>query len=96
MRNAFHHAAVAHECVGEVVNNVMTWTVELRGQGFLGNRHTHRVSNTLTQRAGGGFYTCGVTHFRVTWRFGVQLAEVFQLFNWQIVASEVQQAIDQH
>ena len=66
MRNAFHHAAVAHERVGEVVNNVMTGTVELRRQRLLSNRHTHCVSNTLTQWAGGGFYASGVTHFRVT------------------------------
>ena len=96
VRNAFHHAAVAHERVGEVVYDVVTRTVELRRQRLLSNRHTHSVSNTLTQRAGGGFYASGVTHFRVTWSFRVQLTEVFQLFNWQIVAGEVQQAIDQH
>lgn len=66
MRNAFHHAAIAHECIGEVVHDVVTRTVELCCQSLLGNRHTHGVSNTLTQRAGGGFYTSGVTHFRVT------------------------------
>ena len=96
MRNAFHHAAIAHERVGEVVNDVVARTVELRRQGLLSNRHTHSVCNTLTQRAGGGFYASGVAHFRVTWSFGVQLTEVFQLFDRQIVAGEVQQAIDQH
>ncbi len=96
MRNAFHHAAVAHERVGEVVNDVVARTVELCSQGLLSNRHTHRVRNALTQWASRGFNTRGVTHFRVTWSFGMQLTEVFQLFDWQIVASEVQQAIDQH
>ena len=96
VRNAFHHAAIAHERIGEVVNDVVTRTVELRRQGLLSNRHTHSVCNTLTQRAGGGFYASGVAHFRVTWSFGVQLTEVFQLFDRQIVAGEVQQAIDQH
>ncbi|MNC08057.1 hypothetical protein D3C75_556280 [compost metagenome] len=96
VRNAFHHAAIAHERIGEVVNNVMTRTVELRRQRLLSNRHTHCVGNTLTQRAGGGFNACGVTHFRVTWGFGVQLTEVFQLFNWQGITCEVQQAVNQH
>ncbi len=34
MRNAFHHAAVAHEGVGEVVDDVVSRTVELRRRGF--------------------------------------------------------------
>ncbi|CAM6364341.1 Uncharacterised protein [Klebsiella pneumoniae] len=96
MRNAFHHTAVAHEGVGVVVDDIVSRTVELRRQGFLGDSHPDRVSDTLAQRTGGGFHACGVTDFRVTRSFGVQLAEVFQLFNRQIVASEVQQAVNQH
>ncbi|VUS99972.1 hypothetical protein SB6422_03396 [Klebsiella huaxiensis] len=94
--DTFHHAAVAHEGVSEVVNNVVARTVELCRQRFLRNRHTHRIGNTLTQRTGSGFNTRGVTHFRVTRSFRVQLAEVFQLFNRQIITGEVQQTIDQH
>ncbi|MNS83220.1 hypothetical protein D3C72_1170010 [compost metagenome] len=96
VRNAFHHTAVAHEGVGEVVNDVVAWTVELCRQRFLCNRHTDRVRNTLTQRTGSGLNASGVTHFRVTWSFGMQLAEVFQLFDWQRITCEVQQAIDKH
>ena len=96
VRNAFHHAAVAQERIGEVVNDVVARTVELCRQGLLSNRHTHGIRNALTQRTGSGFNASGVAHFRVTWSFGVQLTEIFQLFDWQIVASEVQQAVDQH
>ncbi len=96
VRNAFHHAAVAHEGVGVVVDDIVARTVELRRQSFLGNSHPDRVSDTLAQRTGGGFHARGVADFRVTRGFGVQLAEVFQLFNRQIVASEVQQAVNQH
>ncbi|SWX47793.1 Uncharacterised protein [Klebsiella pneumoniae] len=96
VRNAFHHTAVAHEGVGVVVDDIVSRTVELRRQGFLGDSHPDRVSDTLAQRTGGGFHACGVADFRVTRGFGVQLAEVFQLFNRQIVASEVQQAVNQH
>ncbi|VUT15011.1 hypothetical protein SB6421_01251 [Klebsiella huaxiensis] len=77
--DTFHHAAVAHEGVGEVVNNVVTRTVELRRQRFLRNRHTHRIGNTLPQWPGGGFDTRGVTHFRMARRFGMQLAEALQI-----------------
>ncbi|VUS83581.1 hypothetical protein SB6422_02459 [Klebsiella huaxiensis] len=79
MGDTFHHAAIAHEGVSEVVNNVVARTVELRRQRFLRNRHTHRIGNTLTQRTGSGFNTRGVTHFRVTRRFGMQLAEALQI-----------------
>ncbi|SYD71601.1 Uncharacterised protein [Klebsiella pneumoniae] len=96
VRNAFHHAAVAHEGVGVVVDDIVSRTVELRRQGFLGDSHPDRVSDTLAQRTGGGFHACGVADFRVTRGFGVQLAEVFQLGYRQIVASEVQQAVNQH
>ncbi|SBF79273.1 Uncharacterised protein [Klebsiella pneumoniae] len=79
-----------------MVDDIVSRTVELRRQGFLGDSHPDRVSDTLAQRTGGGFHACGVADFRVTRGFGVQLAEVFQLFNRQIVASEVQQAVNQH
>ena len=96
MGNTFHHAAIAHEGIGEVIHDIVAWTVELRRQCFFRNRHTDRVRNPLAQRAGGGFNTCGVTHFRVARRFGVQLTEVLQLRHRQVIAGEVQQAVDQH
>ncbi|SSJ94082.1 Uncharacterised protein [Klebsiella pneumoniae] len=79
-----------------MVDDIVSRTVELRRQGFLGDSHPDRVSDTLAQRTGGGFHARGVADFRVARRFGVQLAEVFQLGYRQIVASEVQQAVDQH
>ena len=96
MRDTFHHAAVAHESIGEVVNDVVTWTVKLRRQRFFCNRHTDCVGNTLTQRTGGGFHTSGVTHFRVTRSFRVQLTELLQFRQRQIVAGQVQQTVEQH
>lgn len=48
--DAFHHAAVTHEGVGVVVDNVVARTVKLRRQRFFCNRHTDCVGNTLTQR----------------------------------------------
>ncbi|SBL84089.1 Uncharacterised protein [Klebsiella oxytoca] len=96
VRDTFHHAAVAHERISEVVNDVVARAVELRRQGFLRNRHPHRIRNALPQRSGSGFHARGVAHFRVARGSGVQLTEVLQLFDWQIVAGEVQQAVDQH
>ncbi|CAI1197903.1 Uncharacterised protein [Serratia quinivorans] len=94
--DAFHHTAVAHKGVGVVVDDVMTRAVELRAQGTFGNGETDGVGDALTQRAGGGFHAWGVAVFRVARGFGVQLAEVFQLAHRQVVAGEVQQAVNQH
>ncbi len=96
VRNAFHHAAVAHEGVGEVIDDVVSWTVKLRRQRFFRDSHTDCVSDPLAQRAGGGFHACGVADFRVARSLGVQLTEVFQFFNRQIITGEVQQAVNQH
>ncbi len=90
------YAAVAHEGVGVVVDDIVSRTVELHARVFSAIAIPNRVSDTLAQRTGGGFHACGVAHFRVTRCFGVQLAEVFQLGYRQIVASEVQQAVNQH
>jgi hypothetical protein len=63
--NAFHHAAIAQEHVGVVVDDVVAGTVELRAQHFFGQRETHGW-RALAQRAGGGFDARGVAEFRVT------------------------------
>ncbi|CAI1167777.1 Uncharacterised protein [Serratia liquefaciens] len=96
VRDAFHHAAVAHKGVGVVVDHVMARAVELRGQGAFGNGEADGVGDALAQWAGGGFHAWGVAVFRVARGFGVQLAEVFQLAHRQVVAGEVQQAVNQH
>ncbi len=69
MRDAFHHAAITHEDIGIVVYDVMTRTVELRGQGALSDSKTDRISDALPQRTGGGFNAGGVAIFRMTWSF---------------------------
>ncbi len=74
----------------------MSRLVKLRCQGAFGNRQPHRVSQPLAERAGGGLNARRIADLRVARRFGVQLAEVFQLLNRQIVAGEVQQAVEQH
>ena len=91
-----HQAAVAHKHVGKVVDDVVTRTVELRRQRAFSDRQTHGVGQPLAQRPGGGFDARRVADFRVARRFRVQLTEVLQLFHRQIVAGEVQQAIEQH
>ncbi|RMP59518.1 hypothetical protein ALQ20_01151 [Pseudomonas syringae pv. atrofaciens] len=96
MGNTFHHAAIAHEHVGMVIDDGVAWTVELRGKRFLGSSETDGVGKALTQRTGGGLDARRVTVFRVAGSTAVQLTEVFQVVDGQVVAGQVQQRVDQH
>ncbi len=69
VRDAFHHAAVAHKHIGVVIDDIVAWTVELRRQRALGDGEADRVGDALAQRAGSGFHAWGVAVFRVTWSF---------------------------
>jgi hypothetical protein len=84
--DAFHHAAITHEGVGEVVDDVVAdvfvLAVELLREQLLGQRHAHRVGHALAQRAGGGFHTGGDAHLRVACRLAVQLTEVLAAHPW--------------
>ena len=73
-----------------VIDNRVALAVELRGQRFFRQRHTHRIGQTLTQRARGGLHARGVAVFGVTGGFTVQLTELLHILNGNVVASEVQ------
>ncbi|MNQ60098.1 hypothetical protein D3C85_743670 [compost metagenome] len=96
MADAFHHAAVAEEGVGEVVDDGVARTVELRAQHLLGDGETDRVGNALAQRASGGLDARGVAVFRVARGAAVQLAELLEVVDAQVVTGQVQQRVDQH
>ena len=87
--DAFHHATIAHEHIGVVIDDVMAGAVEFGGQQLLSQRHTDRIGNALTQRTGGGFHARRDADLGVSGSFAVQLAEVFQLAHRQVVAGEV-------
>ncbi len=94
--DTFHHATIAHEHIGVVVDDVVAVTVELAGQRLFGDGHTHGIGDALAQGTGGGFHARGVAVFGMAGGLGVQLAEVLQLFHGQVVARQVQQGVDEH
>ncbi|MOA15582.1 hypothetical protein D3C78_1357470 [compost metagenome] len=96
MGNTFHHAAIAEEHVGVVVDDVVAVAVELRRQHLLRQRHADGVGETLAERAGGGLDAGGVAVLRVTRGARVHLAEILQVFDAEVIAGQVQQRIDQH
>src|SRR5690606_13330940 len=68
VRDAFHEAAIAYKYVGEVVDDVMTFAIDLLGHQRFGQGHAHRVGDTLPQRTGRGLDAGGDADFRVPGR----------------------------
>ena len=91
-----HHAAVAHQRIGVVIDHREAGAVKLGRQVLFRHRHADCVGNTLAERARGGLYADSVAVFRMAGRFGAELAELLEILNRQTVAEEVQQAVHQH
>ncbi len=92
----FHVAAITQNDVGVVVNNCMTRFVEASGQVCFGDRETDGIPDTLTEGAGGYFYTGGFKVLGVTGGFAAPLAELFKVIQRKVITRQVQQGILQH
>lgn len=49
MGDPFHHATIPHKGIGIMINDLMTGTVKLGGEGFFSDRHPHGICNALPQ-----------------------------------------------
>ena len=96
VRDAFHEAAVADEAVGVVIDDRRAVLVVLRREQFLGERHAHRVGETLAERTGGRFDADLEIALRVSRGARAQLAEFLQLIDGERIAREMQQGVQQH
>ena len=79
-----------------MINNIKARFVKFCRQRLLRNRHPHRISYALPQRAGGGFNTRRITIFWMTRRAGVELTKVANIIHRQVVACKMQQSVNQH
>jgi len=94
--DAFHHAAVTGERVGEVIDDRGAVTVEGGPQEALGERHADGVGKALTQRAGRRLYPGRVAVLGMARRLAAPLAKLPQVVEAQVVAGQVQQRVEQH
>jgi len=94
--DAFHQVAVADDGVDVVVNDLVAGAVEAGGQVGLGDGHAHAVGEALPQRAGGGLHAGREAVFGMAWSAAAPLPEVHELLQGEVVAGEVQQAVEQH
>ncbi len=95
-RHAFLEAAVARECDDVVVENRVVRRVVFRRGHLAAEREADGVADALAERAGGAFDARGFMKLRMPRRDAVKLAEIRDLLDGQIVAREVEPAIEEH
>ena len=93
--HALHEVAIAHQDIGEVVDEVEPGPVVAGGEMRLSHGEAHSVAEPLAQGAGGGFHAGREATLRVARGAASPLAELFQLFQGQIVAGQMQQGVEQ-
>ena len=93
--DALHEVAVAGEDVGVVVHDLVAGPVEPRGEVGLGHRHAHRHREALAEGAGRRLDARRVPVLRVARRAAPPLPELLQLVERQVVAGEVEQAVEE-
>ena len=90
-------AAITHDHVGVVINQLAAGPVEFGSQVRFGDRQAHGVGDALAQLSGGDFNPWGFECFRVTRGAAAPLAELLDVFDaHRVVAAEVQQRVKQH
>src|SRR5579859_8176610 len=94
--DAFHQIAIAGNGVDIMIDNSVIRAVVAISQEALGNCHTDAVSKTLTERAGSGFYASRMTMLGMARCEAAPLAELLELLQREIVASEIEHAIQKH
>ena len=95
-RNAFHHAAVAADRVGAVIDDFIARAVEHCCQVLFSSRHTDCHADACAQRSGGGFDADRVAVLRMARGQGAELTELGQFLLRKAVAEQVQQGIKKH
>lgn len=96
VRDALHHATVAHEHPGAVVDDFQLGPVITLCQQLLGQREPDCIGKALPKRPGGGFHPRRFAALGVAGGLAVQLTELLELLDRQVVAGQVQQRVLQH
>src|SRR5438874_2507380 len=96
MTDAFHQVSVAANAVSVVIDDLVPRPVIARREPGLGDRHSDGVSEPLPKWAGRYLNTHCVSALGVPRRFAAPLTEMLNFVERQIVAREVQQAVQQH
>ena len=94
-RHALHQVAVADDGPAAVIDWRVACAVVARRQMRLGDRHADRIRQALAERAGRDFDALGVAALGMAGCLAAPLAEAAQIVQRQLIAGQVQQAIEQ-
>ena len=94
LADAFHQVAVAGDDIGLVVDQAVA---EAGVEDALGQRETHRIGDTLAQRAGGGLDARQVAMLGMAGGGAADLAELLEILDGNLgIAGQPEQGIEQH
>ena len=79
-----------------MVDDVMTWLIEIGGKPILCQRKTDAMGKPLTERSGRHFDTSRHKVLGVSRSLAMKLPELLQIVDRQFVSCEIQQGIQQH
>ena len=74
----------------------MAGAIKLRSQVLLRDGHPHARGKALTERPGRRFNSLDKEILRMSGRPASELPELLQVFERQVVAGQMQQAVEQH
>ena len=93
--HAFHQVAVADDGPGAMVDHGVAVAVVGGRQLRFADRHAHRVGQALAERPGGDLHARRVAVLGMARRLAAPLAELPDVVQRQVVAGDVQQAVEQ-
>ncbi len=96
MRDPLHQVAVADDGIGVMIHHLKARPVDAGGHQSLGQSHTHAGSKALAQRPGGRLHAGRIAVLGMAGSHAPPLAELFELLQRQVVAGQVEQAVEQH
>ena len=96
VRDALHHAAVAQEHIGVVVDDGVAGAVEGRGERALRERHADGIGKSLAQRSRRGLDPEMHFALRMAGGLGAELPEILDFVHRQGIAGQVQHRVQQH
>ncbi len=96
VRNALHHAAIAHEHIGVMIDDGVAGPVEGGRQRALGQRHSDRIGKSLAQWPRGGLDAEMHFALRVPRSLGAELPKILDFLHRQGIAGEMQHRVEQH
>src|ERR671924_1770589 len=91
--HAFHQIAVTDDGIREVIDDLEPRPVVARRQMSFGDRHADTIAETLTERTGCCFHAGRHLAFGMAGGTASPLAKLFYLFEWQIVAGQIEHAV---